>query len=75
GFSSVFPTITGGIFEPGFPDCFMQMLAAYFAERAGQLKSGQFGCATPEEAFQSHCIFNAALDSSNRNNNVKVNYS
>src|SRR5690606_7678480 len=31
GFQVAFPTITGGIFEPGFADCFMQMLAAYFA--------------------------------------------
>src|SRR5699024_7094658 len=33
GFQGPFPTITGGIFEVGFPDCLMQMLAAYFAER------------------------------------------
>jgi len=62
GFGSVFPTITGGIFEPGFPDCFMQMLAAYFAERAGAL-NGRFGCATVEEAVQSHRLFAAALES------------
>jgi predicted dehydrogenase len=60
GFVSVFPTITGGIFEPGFPDCFMQMLAAYFAERAGHL-GNRFGCATPAEALASHRIFLAAL--------------
>jgi len=60
GFSSVFPTITGGIFEPGFPDCFMQMLAAYFAEREGKLE-GKFGCATPQEAVMSHEVFDAAL--------------
>src|SRR5262245_14371982 len=28
GFQTPFPTITGGIFEPGFPDCFLQMWAA-----------------------------------------------
>jgi len=60
GFQVPFPTITGRIFEPGFPDCFMQMLAAYFAEREGFL-NGRFGCATPEEAVQSHEIFSAAL--------------
>lgn len=59
GFNSVFPTITGGIFEPGFPDVFQQMLAAYFIERAGLLNN-RFGCATPEEAVQSHEIFAAA---------------
>ncbi|MFP5080159.1 Gfo/Idh/MocA family protein [Pedobacter sp. JCM 36344] len=58
----VFPTITGGIFEAGFSDCFMQMLAAYFAERAGKL-SGRFGCVTPQEAVASHSLFDAALKS------------
>lgn len=57
-----FQTITGGIFEPGFPDCFMQMLAAYVAERAGAL-NGRFGCVTPQEALDSHYIFNAGLKS------------
>lgn len=57
-----FPTITGGIFEPGFPDCFMQMLAAYVAERAGVLND-RFGCVTPQEALDSHYVFNAALKS------------
>ena len=62
GFQSVLDTITGGIFEPGFPDCFQQMLGAFFLEREGQLH-GKFGCATPEEALQSHRLFDAALQS------------
>ena len=62
GFNSVMPTITGGIFEPGFPDCFLQMLAAYVAEREGFL-NGRFGCATAEEALMSHKFFDAALRS------------
>ncbi len=62
GFQTPFPTITGGIFEPGFPDCFLQMWAAYAAERAGALKD-KFGCATPEEAVLSHELFAAALKS------------
>jgi predicted dehydrogenase len=62
GFQVPFPTSTGGIFEPGFPDCFMQMLAAYIAEREGFL-NGRFGCATPEEAVLSHQLFAAALES------------
>ncbi len=60
GFQMPFDTITGGIFEAGFPDCFMQMLAAFIAEREGFL-GNRFGCVTPEEAVQSHCIFQAAL--------------
>lgn len=63
GFSSAFPTITGGIFEHGFPDCFLQMWASYFAERNGVL-GDRFGCVTPDEALASHRLFHAALQSS-----------
>jgi predicted dehydrogenase len=62
GFHGPFPTITGGIFEPGFPDCFLQMWAAFLAERAGKL-DGRFGCVTPDEAVLSHELFAAALRS------------
>ena len=63
GHQTPFTTITGGIFEAGFPDCFLQMWAAYAAERAGQL-GDRFGCVTPEEAVVSHELFAAALESS-----------
>lgn len=59
GAGSVFPTITGEIFEFGFPDAILQMWAAFAAERAGLLGS-RFGCATPEEAQSSHRLFAAA---------------
>lgn len=62
GFQTPFTTITGGIFEPGFPDCFLQMWAAFAAERAGKL-DGRFGCVTPGEAVLSHELFDAALKS------------
>ena len=62
GFSTPFKTVTGGIFEVGFPDVIQQMWAAYLMEREGQL-NGRFGCATPEEAVASHEIFAAALES------------
>jgi predicted dehydrogenase len=62
GFGMPFKTITGGIFEPGFPDVLMQMWAAFLAERAGRL-DGRFGCATPDEAVASHEIWAAALAS------------
>jgi hypothetical protein len=71
GFNGPFPTITGGIFEPGFPDCFLQMWAAYIAERAGKL-DGRFGCVTPEEAFRSHELFEAALKSQETKNSVTL---
>lgn len=66
GFKMAFPAITGGIFEPGFPDCFMQMIAAFIAEREGFL-NGRFGCVTPEEAVEAHAIFAAALESFHSN--------
>jgi predicted dehydrogenase len=62
GFHGPFPTITGGIFEPGFPDSFLQMWASFLAERAGKL-NGRFGCVTPDEAVLSHQLFAAALRS------------
>lgn len=62
GFQTAFPTVTGGIFEPGFPDVIQQMWAAYLSERAGVL-NGRFGCVTPEEALTAHACFDAALRS------------
>lgn len=62
GFNTAFETVTGKIFEPGFPDVIQQMWAAYLAEREGIL-GDRFGCATPEEALDTHRIFAAALRS------------
>jgi predicted dehydrogenase len=62
GSQSVFPTITGPIFEFGFADAILQMWAAFLAERAGAL-DGRFGCATPREALDAHRLFDAALRS------------
>jgi len=62
GFGTQFKTVTGGIFEPGFPDIIQQMWAAYLMERE-ELLGDRFGCATPEEALVSHYIFEAALES------------
>jgi predicted dehydrogenase len=62
GFEMPFPAITGGIFEPGFPDIMQQMWAAYLMEREGLL-GDRFGCVTPEEAVASHRVFAAALES------------
>jgi predicted dehydrogenase len=58
--TNAFPVITGGIFEAGFSDCFLQMWAAYISEREGVL-GARFGCVTPEEAVRSHELFAAAL--------------
>lgn len=59
GSQSAFKTVTGEIFEFGFPDAILQMWAAFAAERAGCL-DGRFGCATPEEALMSHRLFDVA---------------
>jgi len=42
------------------------MWAAYLAEWAGAL-GDRFGTATPEEAYASHLVFNAALRSGQAN--------
>ncbi|RYX83140.1 Gfo/Idh/MocA family oxidoreductase [bacterium] len=62
GHASVFETVTGGIFEFGFPDSILQMLAAFACERAGVL-GDRFGMATPDEAVASHQVWAAALQS------------
>lgn len=65
GYESAYKTITGAIFEFGFPDAILQMWAAFCDElahgRAGMKQP--FTCVTPEEAAQSHEIFTAALAS------------
>ncbi len=71
GFQVQFPVTTGGIFEAGFPDCFMQMMAAFIAERAGKL-NGKFGCVRPDEAVESHKLFSAALKSHYTNSVVVI---
>lgn len=62
GSQSVWPTITGGIFETGFSDAILQMWAAFLAEYAGEL-GDRFGCATPQEAWTTHRLFEAAIAS------------
>ena len=64
-FHSVYPTITGEIFEFGFTDALLQMWAAFCDELAhGRDGMRQpFTCATPEEVAASHDLFTAALES------------
>jgi hypothetical protein len=64
GSQSAYPSITGGIFEFGFPDAIQQMWAAFLDElEHGSDMRGPFRCATPEEAAATHRIFTAALES------------
>jgi predicted dehydrogenase len=62
GYQSLFPAITGGIFEFGFADAIQQMWAAFIDELAGGDARG-FTCATPSEAQDHHAIMTAALES------------
>lgn len=62
GSQSVWPTVTGPIFESGFSDAILQMWAVYLAERAGELGE-RFGAVTPQEAALTHEIYAAALRS------------
>jgi predicted dehydrogenase len=65
GYETVYPTITGGIFEFGFADSILQMWAAFCDQLAhGREHMHQpFYCATPEETFAHHRILTAALAS------------
>ena len=60
GSQSVWPTVTGSIFEFGFSDSVLQMWAVYLAEREGLL-GDKFGCARPDEAAVTHKIYEAAI--------------
>ena len=71
GHKSAFETVTGGIFEFGFPDSILQMLAAFAAERAGVL-GDRFGMATPDEAVATHQIWAAARQSFEEKRAVEI---
>lgn len=71
GSQSVWPTVTGAIFESGFSDAILQMWAVFLAERAGAL-GGAFGTARPDEAVLTHRIYEAALSAAERGARVAV---
>lgn len=73
GYDSLFPTITGKIFEFGFIDAIQQMWAAFVDELSGNKANG-FHCATPDEAAAHHAVLTAALVSGSENRVVTVDY-
>lgn len=73
GFQSLFPAITGGIFEFGFADAIQQMWAAFVDELAGGDANG-FGCVSPQEAADHHAVLNAALKAGTTNSVQDVLY-
>ena len=67
GHETAFKTITGPIFEFGFPDAILQMWAAFLHELVHRQPPKRFaGCVTPAEASLSHRLFTAALESQKR---------
>lgn len=74
GYEPLFPGITGGIFEFGFPDAMQQMWAAFVDELAGHDAHG-FHCVTPRETAQQHAVLSAALASHEARSVVTVDYS
>jgi hypothetical protein len=60
GSQSVWPTVTGAIFEAGFSDSILQMWAVFLAEREGML-GDRFGAATPAEAAFTHSIYDHSI--------------
>lgn len=73
GYGSVFPAITGKIFEFGFADAIQQMWAAFMDELADGTANG-FPCASPAEAADHHAVLTAALRSGLENRVVTVDY-
>jgi predicted dehydrogenase len=64
GHDTAFRTITGSIFEFGFPDAILQMWAAFLHELGQRRPPNRFAaCVTLEEAALSHRLFTAALAS------------
>lgn len=73
GHETAFKTITGGIFQFGFTDSILQMWAAFLYELHHGAPLRRFaGCATPEEAAQSHRLFTAALASQKESRVARV---
>lgn len=74
GYASAYPTITGGIFEFGFPDSILQMWAAFCDEllNGREAMRQPFYCATPQETLQHHALLTAALESNKTSQCVPI---
>ena len=70
GQKTLYPVITGSIFEFGFSDSLLQMFAAFVSELRGLPCT--FGCFTPAEAHQSHRVLTAALEAYTQNRVVTL---
>ncbi len=73
GYAPTFESITGKIFEFGFPDAILQMLAAFLYEyQSGTTVSRFASCVTPNETIEIHKIFTSALASHHSRSVVPV---
>lgn len=64
GYETPYGTITGGVFEFGAPDAFMQLVAAFIYELShGKVLSKAAACPTPREMHWCHRLFTAAIAS------------
>jgi len=75
GYESVYPTISGRIFEFGFGDAIQQMFAAFCEQVVrGNDADVPFGCATMAETSAHHAVLTAALASHRDGSVARVDY-
>jgi len=72
GSLSFIPSITGGIFEFGFPDAFQQMIGAFLEEFAEGGSKHAFANVSPDETAMSHALLTAALESHRTRGSVSI---
>ena len=74
GYASAYPAITGSIFEFGFADSILQMVAAFCDELINGAEGMRqpFRCATPEETHAHHRVLTAALQSARTGHTVQL---
>jgi predicted dehydrogenase len=73
GQETAFKTISGSIFEFGFSDALLQMLAAFVYELTEGRRLKTFaGCVTPDETALSHDLFTGALESHRRSQVINL---
>jgi predicted dehydrogenase len=70
-YRSAFATVTGPIFEFGFSDAILQMIAAFTEEYVGHAVT-PWGCVTAEETARSHRLFTQALASADERRAMDV---
>lgn len=74
GSQSAIPSITGGIFEFGFSDAFLQMTGVFISELSGLKTADIFRTVTPDETTWSHKLFTAALESGKSGRTIEIDY-